>query len=583
MTGKIIDRRVVPNKFEIYENDTNVKQITFSVAKINDGVDLTELYAFINLENENFDTNKVLLTKTVLENEISLVFNIDSAISVEDGITKAQISFESSDLSLIYSTAIFYVEVKTSINGYSNANVSAKSLYDLQSNLTKTLDSFNEKIKQALEEAKASMKFAELNIDGVIYDGSESREIKHVGPKANEVTNTVYSNYSGQTNDIKVYGDYNYENIDKVFGDGITTCVVKGVGEKIEDVNDANYGKYLVRIKNSNGNYYDPLSLDSITMTGITIKPLVEGALYVRVDKSVKATIEIPLKQNFKRNTYYNFRLKYQSGSKSNESLGVTFALSLFNKTTLEEKKIEIQHSCQENVPFLNDTGKNFYSGEQGEICIKVYINTSIGFLNQIGLSLNVVIEEADNPCDGFPLREVMCTDIYLDEPLYKLENIDENTGKVIDALYDELDLKNSRVIRRVRKAIARADDMSYDFDAEPAQQMYIYAPNLYGEKPDRYDTKHSAFRPTIKIKSPLMKDVHESIYFETYNGDLCFFSMQTFSELFSDYSFQFAFFYPLYRPLVEKITPTTVAYRKGLNCFEIEGDYLTQKFEINL
>ena len=240
MTGKIINRRVVPDRYEIFEKDTNVKTITFTVPKVNDGVDLSDLYAFINLESENFITNKVLLTKIIEDDQITLTFNIDGAISNSDGITKAQISFESSDLSIIYSTAIFYIDVKASVDSYSNTLLSAQSLYELQSNLTKTLDSVKDKINQAVEEVRGSLTFAELKIDGIVYDGSVAREVRHSVGEINELPKSIVSEYDGETDDVTIYGTYNYV-MDNIldFGyyhcNGIHSCIIKGVGDKIED------------------------------------------------------------------------------------------------------------------------------------------------------------------------------------------------------------------------------------------------------------------------------------------------------------------------------------------------------------
>ena len=284
MTGKIIDRRVVPDRYEIFENDSNVKTITFSVSKVNDGVDLTDLYAFINLESENFITNKVLLSKVVTGDQITLTFNIDGAISNNDGITKAQISFESSDLSIIYSTAIFYIDVKSSVDSYSNTTISAQSLHDLQSDLTKTLDSVNKKISLALEDAKNNLKFAELNIDGIVYDGSKKREIKHSAGVINQLPKAIVSEYEGETNDLLVYGTYNYNPKDfpRERPNGIEGSILKGLGTKIEDEDSPYYEKFLIRIQNCNGNYFEPLNENEIRNGISKVKAIInEGVIYV--------------------------------------------------------------------------------------------------------------------------------------------------------------------------------------------------------------------------------------------------------------------------------------------------------------
>ncbi len=591
MTGKIINRRVVPDRYEIFEKDTNVKTITFTVPKVNDGVDLSDLYAFINLESENFITNKVLLTKIIEDDQITLTFNIDGAISNSDGITKAQISFESSDLSIIYSTAIFYIDVKASVDSYSNTLLSAQSLYELQSNLTKTLDSVKDKINQAVEEVKGSLTFAELKIDGIVYDGSVAREVRHSVGEINELPKSIVSEYDGETDDVTIYGTYNYVMDDYLdfftyHRNGIDSCIIKGVGDKIEDENSPYYGKYRIRIQNSNGNYYEPLNGNEIKNEKAWVKPFLDqGTVYIYSPEFKSMEFEIPLKQIFKRNTYYNLKIKYVSGTVNVVSKGTPIIFSLLNKTTLEEKKIYINHNCGDNIPMRNITGQRFFTGEEGEICLKVYINCDGGSkANIYGANFIVVIEESDNPCKDFPLREVSYTDIYLKEPLYKLDNYDSQTGELIDAIYDELDLKNSRVIRRVRKGVINYDYINFDEETDDPFSMSISSHDLYGVDNNFYSNYSGQFRPSINIKSPKMNNIHEYVKFDI-GGNVLLLSCDGFGDYWSisPEIITFAIVYPLRNPSIEEFTSVKLPYRKGLNCFEVISEFPPEKVCIKL
>ncbi len=587
MKGTITGRRVIPDRYEIFENDNNVKSITFTVPKINDGIDLTNLYAFVNLENENFVTNKTLLSKIVNEEEIVLTLNIDNAISLDDGVTKAQISFESADLSIVYSTAIFYIDVKSSVDSYSNTLVSAKALLDLQTNLTKTLDSVNDKIAQALEEAKASFKFAELKIDGVVYDGSEAREIKHSNIKINEFPKAVVSEYEGETDELTLYGTYNYPGMGSAMGNGIDECIVEGVGDLVEDTNSEYYGKYRIRVQNSNGNYFDPVHGNEIYDGNSRIKSILDqGTIYVYSTEIRNLTIDLPLKQIFKRNTYYNLKLKYKSGTMTASNAGPTLSISLLNKTTLEEKKIDIQHLCGENIPMRNSMGERFFTGDTGEICMRVYINNKIGHGASIkGMNFYVVIEESDNPCDGFPHREVTYTDIYLKEPLYKLENVNKQTGELIDVLYDELDLKNARVIRRVRKCYVEYDYVNYDEEASVGYRIFILCHDLNGPPgANFYSSRSGLFRPSIKLKSPSNNYMDEYVKFDE-SGSTLYFDEDFFGEweMIIPEMIYFSIIYPLRYPYVENFTPVKIPYRKGLNVFELVNKYSADKVYLKL
>ncbi len=580
MTGKIINRRVIPDRYEIFENDNNVKSIVFSVSKINDGVDLSNLYAFVNLENENFATNKVLLSKEIVGDDITLTFNIDNAISVVDGITKAQISFENSDLSIVYSTSIFYVDVKSSIDSYQNTMISAKALYDLQNELTKTIDGINERVSEAIEEAKSKFTFAELNIDGVVYDGSQAKTFKHLGPTIKEFPAVFTSGHDGYLDTLSLYGIYDYEGKDVVFGDGIDSCVVKGLGDKINDATSEYNGKYRIRLSNSNGNFYEPLNDTAIQSGTVYVKPYINsGSIYIKSEYNEKAVIEVPIKQHFKRNTYYNLKLEYVSGQVACESTCVVLAISIYNKTTKEEKKINIQHSCAKNVEMQNYLGERFFTGSEGEICIRVHVNTKdTTFARFSGVLFTVVIEESDNPVEGYPLRKVEHTDIYLNEPLYKIENYDSQTGEFIDGVYDELDLKNSRVIRRVVKARAEQDNLYYDEERVWENQMWLDSYNIVTDGGVKYNNKDCAFRPNLNIKSPKASDIHNYMYFES-SGIECFLDMNYFGHYYNcSASFPFVFFYPLREPFVEKITPIKIPYNKGVNCFNVECEYPAEK-----
>ena len=61
MLGIITNRQVVPDRYTIYEKDNNVEKIEFIVNEVNDNLNLTELYAFINLQYSDEKTNKIAI------------------------------------------------------------------------------------------------------------------------------------------------------------------------------------------------------------------------------------------------------------------------------------------------------------------------------------------------------------------------------------------------------------------------------------------------------------------------------------------------------------------------------------------
>ncbi len=130
MQIKITKRCVIPDRITVYERDRNSFNLVFEVDKINDGLDLTELVAFMPIERENGVKDRLFLEKKITENSVYFYLKNATRLTAESGLTEAQISFESIDKSVLYSTEKFYILVESSIDGNADFNESVTSVIE---------------------------------------------------------------------------------------------------------------------------------------------------------------------------------------------------------------------------------------------------------------------------------------------------------------------------------------------------------------------------------------------------------------------------------------------------------------------
>ena len=564
MLGIITNRQVVPDRYTIYEKDNNVEKIEFIVNEVNDNLNLTELYAFINLQYSDEKTNKILLSKTIEDEKVKLTLNIDNSVTCVQGLTLAQISFEKGDLSVVYSTAVFYIEVKNSIEGYENTQVTINSLNELQKKYIESLENSEKKIADILEKNKNK----KLLILDEEYDGT--KEVK-IQPKTREITKfpySFYSDYEGYTYDLKVRGMFKHEDPYST-GDGISNETIYGMGNVEIDRNDENYQKTKLIIYNLNGNFFEPTNEDVLTSGNLSVKTFMhDSTISINASKGTNATVKIPL--NNKYFTYsdtYNLKVQYLSGSIISNFETVPLTIGLYNTNYSDGKIVKIENELTPNSMVNNNTGKGF-SLDYGNLIIKVSVNLpDVDGYEIKDLVFKIVIEDEKFPVDDFPKSEVEKFELILNSPLYSVYSMDSDYNKT-DEVYDELDLNTGKIIRRVKTAKVYYEDLVYYEDTEQikwfggkdSNGIDVSGLSQIGGKMLKRSSLR-AISPTVGHDLGYADDNGESINMTNY---------------LDPYDVSFIYFpcfmgYPLNTPYEEYVTKKPIRFRKGLNIFKLD------------
>lgn len=194
MTGKIIGKRVVPDVFEVYEKDVGVNGVSFSVSKVNDGVNFEDLKGFAHIDFESGKTDRAMLNKTVGETEITYVLPITKAITGEEGRHRIQLSFESEDLSVVYKTCIFSYVVCESIDGnLAFENLVPSVVNELEEKMEQTLIECNN-LKDETVAAKGEVVTALSNVEELFSDVSNLKtETQNLNDDVLNTNNKVLS------------------------------------------------------------------------------------------------------------------------------------------------------------------------------------------------------------------------------------------------------------------------------------------------------------------------------------------------------------------------------------------------------
>ncbi len=148
MEIKVIKRNVVPDRITLYENDVGSKSLVFSVSKVNDGVSLENLNGFLEIERDTGLSDRFILTKTITDSIVYFSIIVGLPLTDNSDTLSAQISFENDDGTLVYKTAVFFIEVNYSVDG-------TDSYKQLEPTVIRQLES------QMLENIKTISKVAE--------------------------------------------------------------------------------------------------------------------------------------------------------------------------------------------------------------------------------------------------------------------------------------------------------------------------------------------------------------------------------------------------------------------------------------
>ncbi len=178
MEGRIINKSIIPDKFEIYEKDVNSSSIVFVVKKENDGLDFTQLDGYAHVEFESGRVDRAKLLKEVRQTDVAFTLKITANVSCEEGSHRIQLSFENQDLEIVYNTSIFTFEVKESIDGnLAYETLPPSILNDIEQNFNGILNECKE-VKTSTEK--------------LLEDAGEIKEeVEDLKVKADEIAQTT--------------------------------------------------------------------------------------------------------------------------------------------------------------------------------------------------------------------------------------------------------------------------------------------------------------------------------------------------------------------------------------------------------
>lgn len=220
MEIKIIGKSVVPDKITLYENDLGAKHLVFSSNRINDGVNLDKLSAYLEIEREEGVSDRFILDKTVNGDTLYFTLPINLALTETADLISSQLVFENDEKTLSYRTKVFYIDVKNSVDGVSSyEQVVPTVLSQLESKMEKAVENctqiksdiefYKEDFENNIEETSSKIK------DEVLAQVSESSVDDAL---STESTNPVQNKVVTEALDGKVKKNTSFNAFMKVYG-----------------------------------------------------------------------------------------------------------------------------------------------------------------------------------------------------------------------------------------------------------------------------------------------------------------------------------------------------------------------------
>ena len=209
MEIKIIGKSVVPDKITLYENDLGAKHLVFSSNRINDGVNLDKLSAYLEIEREEGVSDRFILDKTVNGDTLYFTLPINLALTETADLISSQLVFENDEKTLSYRTKVFYVDVKNSVDGVSSyEQVAPTVLSQLESKMENAVENcesiknevvtMKAEFENNIEETSSKIKDEVISqVNGGIVDDALSTE--STNPVQNKVIAEALNNKVNKT------------------------------------------------------------------------------------------------------------------------------------------------------------------------------------------------------------------------------------------------------------------------------------------------------------------------------------------------------------------------------------------------
>ncbi|MBQ9482199.1 MAG: hypothetical protein IJU84_08555 [Clostridia bacterium] len=278
MTAKIIGKKVILPACAVMEGERNVDEIVFLSAAEYNGVDLSELNAYANIQRSDSTTDKILLETEPAEEGIAVRWPIDASVTAVAGDLYAQISFVSDTGETVFATENFILRINPSIDAYEDlTDRDPNALYRLQ----QTMYNYVGRMQTLLSEVNAridDLGSGSGGSGGTTIDANHHVSAAYIDGLAEVATSGSYNDLT-DTPSISDVTDYVMLQLEPVISQVttlLTPCVIK-----YASLNDtpsvitavSNYNKTVLRdyldaglfvrtlvLWDEGNNYYYPLA-----------------------------------------------------------------------------------------------------------------------------------------------------------------------------------------------------------------------------------------------------------------------------------------------------------------------------------
>ncbi|MBP5308084.1 MAG: hypothetical protein J6Z34_03000 [Clostridia bacterium] len=253
MTAKIIGKKVLLPSVTVMEGERNVDVITFLIDREYNGIDLSEMNAYANIERGDGSTDKILLEVNEEENALSVVWPIDGNVTAVAGDLYAQISFADQTGETVFATEKFVLRVNSSIDAYEDLTGREPNvLYRLQ----QTMYNYVDRMQTILNEVNAGLtalgNSGSGGGGGTVIDANHPLSAAYVSGLADVATSGSYSDLidAPSAEDVVYYVMQELNPIITQVATALTPCILKYVSLNAtasEITAVSNYNKNVIR------------------------------------------------------------------------------------------------------------------------------------------------------------------------------------------------------------------------------------------------------------------------------------------------------------------------------------------------
>ena len=181
------------------------------------------LTGYLDIVRSDETTDRLLLTKTIGDNELYFSTPILNSLTMVSGFVDAQITFENADKTIVYKTKKFLIEVEKSIDGYSS----------FESTLPSVVVTVRDEVKNSYDECKeieTYVKETKTHLDDV---KSHIDNVKtQIDYTSEHILDSAVLSVNGKSGNVVL----DYEDISEILQEKLSTVNGKSIlsGDNIE-------------------------------------------------------------------------------------------------------------------------------------------------------------------------------------------------------------------------------------------------------------------------------------------------------------------------------------------------------------